>query len=126
MKKTILILSLVASFDAFSQVSESLVKSLSPWSPISLKNANGDLIIVLDEHRITDTIYTAIINNGLCMPVWLGDKDTLANVKSVAVLNKFSKQGYLFEGGADTCVKLGEFSSDKQSEVYLMGQSKIY
>lgn len=86
---------------------------------------NGNVLITTNEYRVTDTIYSAIINNGVCMPLWLGNSSSLDGVKSIMVLNKFKKQGYVFEGGADVCNKLGKLKS-QQAKIYLMGNSHIY
>ncbi len=108
----------------FAQPIESIQEYLSPWNPISIETSNGIMTVVLDENEITNTIFSTVIKNGICMPIWQGDTNALNGINEVTVLNKSSHQGYVFQGGKDICVEMGRLTSDK-SEIYLFGNSRI-
>jgi hypothetical protein len=59
------------------------------------------------------------------MPIWLGQEQALNKIKKITVLNKFQKQGYIFEGRKTACHKMGKLK-DKQSDFYLLGHSGLY
>lgn len=124
MKKILCIFMLLPTL-ALAQPNESIKEALTPWSPLSIETIKGKITIVLDEKRITDKIFTGVIKNGICMPLWLGDTNALDGITGVTVLNKFSHQGYDFEGGKDLCDEMGKLPSDK-SEIVLLGNSKIH
>ena len=108
-----------------AQPSKEIQQSLATWQPISMTIKSGNLLIVTKENRVTDTIFKAIIKNGVCMPIWLGSKKALNGIKEITILNKFQKQGYIFEGGKNACQEMGNLK-DKQSDFYLLGHSRLY
>lgn len=105
--------------------SSNLKESLQPWSPLSISINNKKLTVVMNEARITNNIFTAVIKNGICMPIWLGDPNALNGVAVVIILNKFKHQGYVFEGGKNICSEMGKLPSEK-SEILLLGHSHIF
>ena len=123
MKKLYIAL-LIPSF-VFAEVPVAIKNALSPFEPISVDKNGQTLIITANEHRVTDIIYNAIINNGVCMPIWLGKPDVLNHINEVVVINKYQKQGYVFEGGKSSCAELGN-ATQKDNNLVLMGHSRIY
>ncbi len=102
-----------------------LSNALSPWKPLAITTP-GSITIVLNESRITNTIYEAVIETGVCLPLWL-DKETdyLSKANEIEVLNKFKAQGYVLEKPLETCKLMGE-SKGNTSEIILMGNTHIF
>ncbi|MEM5528094.1 hypothetical protein WN093_04615 [Gammaproteobacteria bacterium AS21] len=107
----------------YASPSADLITSLKPFSPISTTLENGDLTIVLNQQRITPKIYSAVITTGVCSSIILYDKEALAGIESVSVVNEFSK-GYVFEGGKELCLEYGDLPR-VQNEVFLLGHTHL-
>jgi hypothetical protein len=106
--------------------SQVLEESLNAWQPLSIKQSGSKLSVVLNENRVTDVIYDAVVQNGICMPLWLGrGKEYLQEVRTIDVLNKYEKQGYVFIEPLSSCEAIGKVSS-KSSKVLVMGNSRIF
>ncbi len=104
--------------------SSDLIASLKPFQPISTTIEDGNLIIVLNQKMITSDIYTSVISTAVCASLWLRNKESLAGVTSVTVLNEFSFKGYVFEGGKDLCMEFGEIPQDKNN-IFLLGHTHL-
>lgn len=100
-----------------------LVASLKPWSPLSVTSHGGTIEIVTPQDRVTDTIYLAVLRGGVCGSLW-SNPGNWSGVTEIKVLNRHARQGYVFEGGEDECVELGELSGD-ESEFYVLGRSRF-
>jgi hypothetical protein len=120
----IAIFSILISVPAFS--SDAIIsKALEPWAPLEIVTPDN-LTIVLNESRVTNEIYEAVITTGICMPLWLdGETDYLLKVDEIFVLNKFKAQGYVFEKPLETCRIIGD-SNGKTGKVILMGNTHIF
>lgn len=110
---------------AFAEAPIAIQDALVAWDPISVEANERTLTITANEHRVTERIYSAIINNGVCMPIWLGNLDVLDGINEVVVINKYQKQVYVFEGGKSSCNKLGE-ATQKDNKLVLMAHSRMY
>ena len=124
MKKLILILTLIPTL-SFAGIPEEITSSMKPFAPIKISIKNKTITIKMNERRITDKIYEAVIKNGICMPQWLGKKGYLNNIKEIAVLNRFSKQGYVFENAKSACTQIGK-AKGKTAGILLMGNTHWY
>lgn len=125
MKRSIFAVALFASFAAFAQPSNLSVlkKSMNEMQPVTIKENNGAIVIVLDTASVTPEIYdTAVL--GICNPVWLNKENTsyLKNTKEVHVLNKFSSVGYALEKPRATCEQAGQ-EQPKQSKVTILSNT---
>lgn len=99
-------------------------KSLDMWQPKEVKVQSGILTILSKERRVTDTIYQAMITNGLCMGT-LSQPGSLDGISEVRVLNQFGRQGYVFDGGASECGELVELPRDK-IEMYVLSRTHMH
>jgi hypothetical protein len=98
--------------------------SLEAWEPLKVMSNENSVVITLNERRITDVIYDAIVQNGICMPSWLGKgEDYLYGLNSISVVNMYEKQGYVLNNPKSACKDIGEASS-KDAKVLVMGNSK--
>lgn len=100
-------------------------KSLSSWNPIDVTSSERTLSVILNEDRVTDSMYSIIIKAGICGPFWLGEEQhQLSSFDSVSVSNRAGSQGYVFESPLEGCSELGDVS-DKDFNVSLMGRTHL-
>ncbi|MEQ1968948.1 hypothetical protein ABLA30_18535, partial [Xenorhabdus nematophila] len=68
MKKVICTLFLLVSFGVFAQSTNDsiLQKSMKSWQPLSISDKWGIITLTMNEDRITNDIYKAVINIGVC------------------------------------------------------------
>lgn len=126
MKKTancILAPALFALSISVQAAPKSLAESLSPWAPLSVTLNAGTLKIVTPQDRVTDSIYSAILKHGVCGSLWL-NPGGWSGVTEVQVLNKYARQGYVFEGGENECAALGKLSGE-ESDRYVLGLTRL-
>ena len=96
---------------------------LEAWGPKTVRT--GVLVIVLPQRRITETIFAAVINTGICMfGVGLG-RLNLDGVSEIWVLNQFERQGYVYEGGAAGCAEIKRAPKNVK-RVALLGMSRLF
>jgi hypothetical protein len=118
------IFSILASASAAAN-NNVLSNALEPWEPLAII-APDSITIVLNESRVTDTIYEAVIETGVCLPLWLDNEtDYLLKVNAINVLNKFKAQGYVLEKPLETCKDMGE-SKGETSKIILMGNTHVF
>lgn len=100
--------------------------SLNSWQPLSVVKDVNEVIIILNERRVTDVIYDAVVRNGICMPSWLGKgEDYLHELNSISVVNMYEKQGYVLLEPQPACKAIGEASS-KNAKALVMGNSRTF
>ena len=99
--------------------------SLRPWQPQSVTMEKQTLKVITKEGRVTDTIFKSVIKFGVCAPVWMGNANALDGVSEILVLNKFERQGYVFEGGKNLCDEMGKLNS-KEVETYMLGHTHLF
>lgn len=97
---------------------------LKTWQPDAVTLSDETLTIVLPQDRITEAMYAAVIGNGVCASVHLGEQ-RWDGVGEVTLLNRHSKQGYVFEGGYPECEEMGELTRDK-TELWLLGKTHLF
>lgn len=103
-----------------------LEDSLNSWQPLSVVKDGNDVIVALNERRVTDVIYDAVVQNGICMPSWLGKgEEYLRELNSISVVNMYKKQGYILLAPQSACKAIGEASS-KNAKVLVMGNSRTF
>lgn len=121
----VLLLTLLSVPSAFAgDAPQILLDNVSPWAPKAIVKEKDKLSIVLDQRKITPTIYEAIMTSGVC---YASDKDlnVLSGVNQVEILNTFGRQGYVFTGNAAICRDILDASKDL-SKILLMGNSRLY
>lgn len=104
-------------------VSEQVEESLEMWEPSSVAYEDGSLIILAKERRVTDQIYQAMIS-GICMGM-ISRPDSLSGVTEIKMLNRFGRQGYVFEGGESDCKELNEMPMN-QTEIHILGMTHMH
>lgn len=77
MKRSIFALALLASFTVAAQPSNLSVlkKSFNEMQPLSIKDSNGVITVVLDAASITPEIYDTAVYS-VCSPAWLHKENT--------------------------------------------------
>ncbi len=102
---------------------EYITPFLKMWSPSKVELDGKVLTIVLPQDKVTDKIYTSIIQTGLCGSVYMGDKKW-NGIGDVVVLNQHEHQGWIFEGSYEDCEDLGKLSG-KKFDQSLMSMSRL-
>ncbi|CAH5634310.1 hypothetical protein AI2943V1_1280 [Klebsiella oxytoca] len=127
MKRSIFALALLASFTVAAQPSNLFIlkKSFNEMQPLSIKDSNGVITVVLDAASITPEIYDTAVYS-VCSPAWLHKENTayLKNTTSVRILNKFSAMGYVLEKPKATCDKAGE-EQEEQSKITILSNTHV-
>ncbi|EPG6463175.1 hypothetical protein QBF99_003397 [Citrobacter freundii] len=98
-----------------------LTKSLKPWQPVEITKSKDAVTVVIDDRQITDTIYDAVINAGVCPNIWTKDVPAkyLESIKELRIVNKHKAQGYVFEKPLDSCNKMGKETPEKAKAIML-------
>lgn len=99
-------------------------KSLEMWQPKAVKLQGAALSVISKERRITDTIYQAMITAGLCMGT-ISRPTSLDGVSEIRILNKFGRQGYVFEGGDSECAEIVKMPVNK-TKIYILGRTHMH
>lgn len=107
-----------------STVEEQVKQSLAIWEPSEVRLDGALLTVISKERRITDQIYRAMIVSGLCMGT-LPRPNSLDRVSEIRVLNQFSRQGYVFEGGAEECEEINNMPAN-ETEIYVLGRTHMH
>lgn len=127
MKKYLIIPVLIGlSFGALSEtVNEQILqKSMKPWQPLSISESQKIITVTLNEQRVTDQIYSTIVKNAICTPLWLEEnKKYLKGTKEINVLNQYNKQGYILESPKQACDEIGKSNND-DAAIRLMGATR--
>lgn len=103
---------------------DAVAKNMAPWSPLSVDLSGKWLVITLDQPRITDAIYNAALMGGVCATVW-SSSDEWPDIEEVRILNRFGRQGYVFEGGAPECAEVGELNGQK-AKFFVLGRTRMF
>ena len=120
--KTIVLLALtLTTYNAHANDISTLKKSLNPWQPIEVSKNKDTVTVVIDDRQITDTIYDAVINSGVCPNIWTKDVPAkyLESVKELRILNKHKAQGYVFENPLNSCNEMGKEPPEKAKTIML-------
>lgn len=129
MKKITCALLLLSSFGAFAQTANQAIlqNSLKPWQPLSIDDTEGVVTLTMNEDRISNTIYEAVVKGSICAPVWFEDKKTafLKNTKEIRVLNKHSWSGMVFENPRASCDEVGK-AMDGDDKVIIMSHTHMH
>lgn len=123
MKKFLVLLVFVIF--SFAGQLQDIQKSLRDWQPLNIQIKSGNLIVTTKERRVTDTIYLAIVNTGLCTDYYF-NKSLLNGIKSIYVLNEYNYQGYVLDGGADICEKIGKMKDNNRIKFTILGKTHLY
>lgn len=98
---------------------------LALWQPDSVSLNRTTLTIVLPQRRITQQIYLAIIQTGICAGPLIGK--LLPDVSSIAVLNQFSRQGFVYEAGTEDCAQINDVPvGDKSGTILVLGKTHAF
>jgi hypothetical protein len=97
----------LVSLPANAGAVENAAELMASWQPDKISLEGGTLVVVLPQQRITEQIYLSILQAGVCFGPLL-DID-LPGVSSIQILNRGSKQGYVYEKGMEDCEKLNSY-----------------
>ena len=98
---------------------------LLSWQPIDVSLNRGVLNVVLPEEQVTEKIYISIVTSGICIGPLTGKE--LDSVSEVQVLNRFSRQGYVYEAGTEGCEELNKIPvGDKMIDLLVAGKTRIF
>lgn len=112
--------SLPAASDTLTDANEIFAQ----WDPKSIEiTGDGVLRVTLNEQRITDTIFYAVVQGGFCLGPLLDMK--MPDVKSVFVLNNIQAQGWLFEAGTNACTQINNAPANN-AKILIAGQSSAH
>lgn len=127
MKKYLVLISLLFLLSpmlAFADsVEQSVSNSLSSWDVQSVVHSGNKLKVISNENRITDSIYRAMVG-GVCMGQ-ITAPDCLSGISEIQFLNKWQKQGYVFEGGRNECQKINNMPI-KNTKIYILGKTHLF
>jgi hypothetical protein len=123
MKKLLLLLMFIIF--SFAGQLQDIQKSLKDWQPLNIQIKSGNLIVTTKERRVTDTIYLAMIHIGLCTDYYF-NKNLLNGIKSVSILNRYKHQGYVLDGGANICNKIGKMSNNRKITLSILSKTHLY
>jgi hypothetical protein len=77
-------------------------RAVEMWGPIAVEMRPVTLRVVLNQQRVTETTYEAVMLSGICSRVQAGLID-ISGIEEIEILNRLGSQGYVFEGGAQGC-----------------------
>lgn len=111
----------LTTYTAHANDISTLKKSLKPWQPIEVSKSKDAVTVVIDDRQITDTIYDAVINAGVCPNIWTNDVPAkyLESVKELHIVNKHKAQGYVFENPLNSCNEMGKEAPEKAKTIML-------
>ena len=120
-KLIVLVTSAILAGSASASDITTLTKSLKPWQPVEITKSKDAVTVVIDDKQITDTIYDAVINAGVCPNIWTKDVPAkyLESIKELRIVNKHKAQGYVFENPLNSCNEMGKETPEKAKTVML-------
>ncbi|MGC4217883.1 hypothetical protein VSX44_02660 [Citrobacter freundii] len=120
-KLIVLVTSAILAGSASASDITTLTKSLKPWQPVEITKSKDAVTVVIDDRQITDTIYDAVINAGVCPNIWTKDVPAkyLESIKELRIVNKHKAQGYVFENPLDSCNEMGKETPEKAKTIML-------
>lgn len=121
----ILTMMMITVLSAKAETSEKFDKALEMFGPNEVVVEGKTAFIVLPHRRITDDIYASVISSGICFRQLI-EPNILDGLKEVAVLNQFSEQGFVFEGGTAECSELNEMPTGRDKTIRLLGYTRIH
>lgn len=101
---------------------EIIKPNLKLWQPDKVELNEGVLSIVLPQDQITDKIFNSVLSSGVCGSLWVNEK-YWDGVTEIQVLNRHSKQGYIFEGGERECAEIGVLP---KADDYILGKTRLF
>ena len=110
--------------DTHDPVVDEAYEALAQWEPQHIFRDKSLLFIITKEPRVTEVIYAAMLNAGLCTYVQ-ANRIELRGINQITFLNNRGMSGWVFEGGASLC---GEISAEPSSNgnVKLLGRTHLY
>ncbi|EPV3025866.1 hypothetical protein ABI309_02415 [Citrobacter youngae] len=120
-KLIVLVTSAILAGSASASDITTLTKSLKPWQPVEITKSKDAVTVVIDDKQITDTIYDAVINAGVCPNIWTKDVPAkyLESIKELRIVNKHKAQGYVFENPLNSCNEMGKETPEKAKTIML-------
>jgi hypothetical protein len=123
MKKRLLLL--IIPVMAHADPSSDLLEALHSFDTKSITEKNGELLVVLNENRITSDIFYNLIDGGFCVLPWLNNRIAIENINKVVVLNRHEHQGYILENGVESCDERSD-KNQKESKLLLAYRTSLY
>ncbi|MDF3906793.1 hypothetical protein [Paracoccus sp. AS002] len=98
---------------------------LALWQPEAVSLKGSTLTLVLPERQLTEQIYLAVIETGICAGVLTGKP--LPGVSSIEVLNQLSRQGYVYEAGIEDCTQINDLPvGDRIGTLLVLGETHVF
>ena len=97
--------------------------NLISWNIKSVRHYGKTIQIISTDNQITDTIYTTMVS-GICMG-YLSNPDPISEVSEIQILNKWGKQGYVFEGGERECKEHNNLPI-KETKIFIFSKTHVY
>jgi hypothetical protein len=85
-------------------------------TPDVIQKVGNKIIVQLPKDRVEDKVYKDFVVSGICNNAWISN-NKLKSAKSIYVLNKFQRQGFVFENHRDTCQNINSEPEGRYKEV---------
>ena len=119
----LLLLILCPALSLAGSLEHAISKSLVSWNIQSVQHSGKSLKIITNENKITDSVYRAMVG-GICMGQ-LMEPQSLSGISEIQILNKWKKQGYVFEGGGKECQDFNNLPI-KDTKIYILGKTHMH
>lgn len=126
MKKRYIITALLVLFTLNAgavSLDSQIRKSIEMWKPVSITHNENVLKIISKERSVTGEIYQSMIR-GICTGL-TDSPSSLSGITEIRILNRFSRQGYVFEGGAVECHEFVELPASKTT-LFVLGRTHLH
>ncbi|WP_138934248.1 hypothetical protein [Roseovarius arcticus] len=104
---------------------EDALELLEMWDPAEILMDGCKMTVALNEDRVTDVMYLAVLTAGLCLGPLLDMP--LESVTEVHVLSRNKSQGYVYEKGLEDGDKFNNPSpGDKSTKLQILSATHLY
>lgn len=103
-------------------IEHSVSKKLSSLNVETVQHSGARLKIISNENKVTDSIYRAMIG-GICMG-YLMEPESLSGITEIQIVNRWDKQGYVFEGGGKECQEYNNLPVT-DTKIFILGKTHL-
>ncbi len=125
MRKFLFFMTLIStSAMAGTQTFDALTQGLKPWQPIAIHHSNDGIEIILNEDRVSNQIYSAVVRSGIC-PVLRSNSQSKSarKITQIQIINRYMRQGFVLEQPLNTCTEAGQQTN---SELTVLSNTHSY
>ena len=123
MKNGVLAILAILPLTVFA-ANKDLTKALDSWQPKEINKEKSTLTVVMNEKRVTNTIYTSVIQYGICMGLLVNTEASyLDGIKHLEVVNKFKVQGFILDEPLATCKVL---NGDNKTKLTIPANTRVF